>query len=296
MMPFTVITLTRTPPSLKGDLSKWMQEIATGVYVGNFNVKVREQLWLRVKESIGNGEATLSYEKRNEIGYEFESYQTEREMINIEGIPLVLIPEKKPVLSQDRRRGFSQASKFHKIRKFQNKNKKTREPYVIVDIETTGLDENKDHIIEIGAIKVTESHVEEFQQLIKIDTIPRKIQELTGIDGQLLAENGKDIDSVLSEFVQFIEELTIVGYNIQFDIRFINKALKKMKQPKIKNKTIDLQKIVKKREAFLNNYKLETVLHHFGIDKKVPHRALEDVKLMKELISKLNEFEDILSK
>ena len=295
-MPFTVITLTRTPPSLKGDLSKWMQEIATGVYVGNFNVKVREQLWLRVKESIGNGEATLSYEKRNEIGYEFESYQTEREMINIEGIPLVLIPEKKPVLSQDRRRGFSQASKFHKIRKFQNKNKKTREPYVIVDIETTGLDENKDHIIEIGAIKVTESHVEEFQQLIKIDTIPRKIQELTGIDGQLLAENGKDIDSVLSEFVQFIEELTIVGYNIQFDIRFINKALKKMKQPKIKNKTIDLQKIVKKREAFLNNYKLETVLHHFGIDKKVPHRALEDVKLMKELISKLNEFEDILSK
>ena len=35
-MPFTVITLQTVPLSLKGDLTKWMQEIATGVYVGNF--------------------------------------------------------------------------------------------------------------------------------------------------------------------------------------------------------------------------------------------------------------------
>ena len=36
-MPFTVITLTNVPNSLRGDLTRWMQEIATGVYVGNFN-------------------------------------------------------------------------------------------------------------------------------------------------------------------------------------------------------------------------------------------------------------------
>lgn len=36
-MPFTVITLKRSTPSLRGDLTKWMQEIATGVYIGNFN-------------------------------------------------------------------------------------------------------------------------------------------------------------------------------------------------------------------------------------------------------------------
>ena len=44
-MPFTVITLKSSPSSLRGDLTKWMQEIATGVYVGNFNKKVREELW-----------------------------------------------------------------------------------------------------------------------------------------------------------------------------------------------------------------------------------------------------------
>ena len=41
-MPFTVITLKRSTPSLRGDLTKWMQEIATGVYIGNFNTRVRE--------------------------------------------------------------------------------------------------------------------------------------------------------------------------------------------------------------------------------------------------------------
>ena len=70
-MPLTVITVKNAPMSLKGDLTKWMQEIATGVYIGNFNSRVREKLWLRVKEKIGRGEATLSYYYRNEMRYDF---------------------------------------------------------------------------------------------------------------------------------------------------------------------------------------------------------------------------------
>ena len=36
-----VITLSKTPASLRGDLTKWCQEIQTGIYVGNVNAKVR---------------------------------------------------------------------------------------------------------------------------------------------------------------------------------------------------------------------------------------------------------------
>ncbi len=43
-MPFTVVTLKSVSPSLRGDLTKWMQEIATGVYIGNFNSRIREKL------------------------------------------------------------------------------------------------------------------------------------------------------------------------------------------------------------------------------------------------------------
>jgi len=50
IMVMTVVTLSKVPYSLRGDLSKWMQEIATGVYVGNFNTRIREELWKRIKQ------------------------------------------------------------------------------------------------------------------------------------------------------------------------------------------------------------------------------------------------------
>lgn len=62
-MPLTVITMTNCPLSLRGDLTKWMQEIATGVYVGNFNSRVREELWKRIEDSVGNGANELFFQK-----------------------------------------------------------------------------------------------------------------------------------------------------------------------------------------------------------------------------------------
>lgn len=38
-MPFTVITLKKVPQALRGDLTKWMQEITTGVYIWKFQHK-----------------------------------------------------------------------------------------------------------------------------------------------------------------------------------------------------------------------------------------------------------------
>ena len=40
-----VITLTDCPPKVRGDLSKWLLEISTGVYVGNLSARVRDELW-----------------------------------------------------------------------------------------------------------------------------------------------------------------------------------------------------------------------------------------------------------
>ena len=91
-MALTVITLKNSPPSLRGDLTKWMQEISTGVYVGNFNTKIREELWDRVVESVGSGEATMTYAYRNEIGYKFETHNSNKISIDFDGIPLVFTP------------------------------------------------------------------------------------------------------------------------------------------------------------------------------------------------------------
>ncbi len=43
--------MTDCPPRLRGDLSKWLQEVNTGVYVGNVSARVRDAIWERVCEN-----------------------------------------------------------------------------------------------------------------------------------------------------------------------------------------------------------------------------------------------------
>ncbi|WP_198434892.1 type I-E CRISPR-associated endoribonuclease Cas2e [Aerococcus urinae] len=296
-MPLTVITMRNCPPSLRGDLSKWMQEIATGVYVGNFNSRVREALWERVSQNVGVGEATMSYACRNEIGYQFETINAKRQVIDYEGIPLVLLPNTLEESKTNKKLGFSKVAKQRQAKKYSaypknNREEKEQSSYIIIDIETSGLDLLKDSIIEIAALTIKNGEiVKEFECLINYEgKLPLEITSLTGIDDQLLKKEGQKLENVLKEFKAFVGEVDLVGYNISFDIKFINYHLKKLNLPKLNNKSIDLMSFVKKEKLFLPNYKLESVLTAYGINEEVPHRALADVHLIYGLALKVNKF------
>lgn len=298
-MPLTVITIKNAPLSLRGDLTKWMQEIATGVYVGNFNARVREKLWDRVQASIGKGEATISYAYRNEIGYQFETMNTQRKVLDFDGIPLVQFPIRVES-DNSSSLGYSNVSKYRRIKHFSkdlNVNSKSFNSYVVVDIETDGLDENRHAIIEIGAVKVTSSGLDEFSALVNYSgTLPTTISKLTGISQDLLEQEGQELRNVLTSFLQFIGNSDLVGYGINFDIKFINNALKSCDMLQLGNKTHDIMKFVKREKLYLENYKLQTVLASYGIDKQVPHRALQDARLIYELSTKVNKFLKIVNR
>lgn len=297
-MPLTVITLRNSTPSLRGDLSKWMQEIATGVYIGNFNSRIREYLWSRVIESVGSGEATLSYSYRNEIGYRFETYNTKHEPFDSDGIPLIIFSSENKSDVKEIKAGFSNAAKYRNQRKYGVKiEENITKQFVIIDIETTGLDCNKDEIIEIGAIKVSGNKIEEFSVLVScLNKLPHFIVELTGITENLLNEKGVELKHALELMIEFIGGKTIVGYNINFDIKFINYNLKKLKLNPLQNKCIDVLSIVKKENMYLNSYKLEHVLSEYKIGKTLSHRALSDAKQTLQLINRLNDFYRYLNK
>ena len=85
-----VITLTKVPNSLRGDLTKWCQEIQTGVYVGSFSARIREMLWSRILKNIGTGEATLVYSTNNELGYTFRTTRRDKRVVDFDGVPLMM--------------------------------------------------------------------------------------------------------------------------------------------------------------------------------------------------------------
>lgn len=284
--------MTNVPRSLRGDLTKWMQEISVGVYVGNFNPKVREKLWKRVCENLENGNATLTYAQNNEIGYNFKTINSNRRVVDYEGIPLVFIPTDQEEKGQKKKEGFSKASQFNKARRFTSKEGAKSKNYVVIDIETDGLDINENTIIEIGAVKKIDGEIKEFQSFVLYDKmLPDKIKDLTGIrDEDLRSDEAKEIGLVLEDFLNFIDDLDLVGYGISFDLKFINQAMKDIGKGKLKNKSYDLLKYIKKEKMFLSSYKLENVLESYGIESKVPHRALEDAIIIYELSLKVNEF------
>lgn len=150
--------------------------------------------------------------------------------------------------------------------------------YIIFDTETTGLKDQFDQIIEIGALKYIDNElVEEYDVLInpKID-IPEIITSITGITNDMV-EHEKTIEQVLPEFIDFIGDLPVICHNAPFDIGFINTNLKRLNLPEMKNEAIDTVELAREYIPRAYNYKLETLKKYFKLDFG-SHRSVEDCK------------------
>lgn len=94
------IVLTNCPAGLRGHLTRWLEEIAPGVFVGRVNSRLREKLWTLVLELVGNGRAIMVYPDRStEQGYSYRVHRHDWEVVDVEGISLIRRP-----LSQRRKK------------------------------------------------------------------------------------------------------------------------------------------------------------------------------------------------
>lgn len=164
----------------------------------------------------------------------------------------------------------------------------TSAPYVVFDLETTGLNYKQDEIIEIAAVKYNGEEITTFNQLVKpISIVPENITKLTGITNEML-QDAASIETVLPEFLQFIGKCKLVGHNIKtFDILFLNQACQNLGLPTVKNKTVDTLTLARKKLSGLANYKLSTICEYYGIDTSGAHRALEDCYMCGECYARM---------
>ncbi len=114
--------------------------------------------------------------------------------------------------------------------------------YTVIDTELTGLNERKDSIISIGAVKMTGSKIDlskNFHKLTKPETKFRS--ESVVIHGITPSDVSEEpgIDSILSEFVDFCGSDTIVGHCVSIDMAFINREMKRVFGNPMANPVID---------------------------------------------------------
>ncbi len=65
----TVVVLIAAPEGLRGHLTRWMIEVAAGVFVGNPSARVRDRVWTVLAERINEGQAIMVEPARNEQGW-----------------------------------------------------------------------------------------------------------------------------------------------------------------------------------------------------------------------------------
>lgn len=164
-----------------------------------------------------------------------------------------------------------------------------QENYTVVDIETTGLSPQYDDIIELSALKVRNNEVvEEFSSLLKSQKgVNSFITDLTGITNRMLM-SAPEIDEVLPKFLSFIEDDTILGHNVNFDMRFIKNKTQRVLNRNVENPIMDTM-ILAKSNLRLRNFKLATIAQHYDIDTKNNHRGLKDCYITFEVYNKLRE-------
>jgi CRISPR-associated protein Cas2 len=85
-----VFIIENVKPALRGELSRWLFEIKTGVFVGRVSALVREELWELIGQKVGKGAAVMLYPQRNEQGFDARIMgNRSRTLIDIEGVLLV---------------------------------------------------------------------------------------------------------------------------------------------------------------------------------------------------------------
>lgn len=176
-----------------------------------------------------------------------------------------------------------------------------KEIFVCLDCEMTGLDPEKDQIIEIAIAKFTFSEVlESFESLVDpLCPIPESSTAIHHITTEMIRGKPR-IENVLPTVLKMISNHVIIGHGVQYDIEMIARAAQKHCIPTNirNNKVLDTLRLARLYgESPVNS--LESLRKHFNIEDEGAHRAMSDVivnmDVFKNLCRGFNRLDQVFS-
>lgn len=162
---------------------------------------------------------------------------------------------------------------------------KNLDDYVVVDIETTSLDDLNGEILEVSAIKIKDKQeIGQFSEIIKINNeVGFFTTRLTGITNEMVKKEGKELVDVLKSFREFIGDNVIVGHNVNFDINFLYDSMVENLGEYLSNDFVDTLRLSRKALPQLKHHKLDDLIDYYGLIKRDEHRALNDCVLTNQV-------------
>ena len=175
---------------------------------------------------------------------------------------------------------------------------------VIFDTETSGLDFDKDQIIELAALRVERTasgglriagKMDTFIKLPEGETLPENIVSLTGITDALLQTEGVQPAKAASQIAKLMQPgpVLMIAHNAQFDVCFLRGLLRGAKVGRID--WLDSLTVYKDRRPY--PHKLANAILAYELEDKVQnsHRAIDDVLALFEVLKAMDDERDDLA-
>ena len=163
---------------------------------------------------------------------------------------------------------------------------------VVLDTETTGLDPDRDCIVSLAAVRVRRGVVkrgETFDALVNPGRpIPSGSSRYHGITDDMIA-NKPTIDVVLPAFLAFAEGAVLVGHQVWFDLRFLEREARRLgllsltaSHPVLD--TLPLSEVV---HGPLPGHELDSAAGRLGVTVQGRHSALGDALATADVLVRL---------
>jgi len=175
-----------------------------------------------------------------------------------------------------------------------NKNKKL-EKILILDTETTGLDENKDEVIELGCILFDVSFKCVLSQVSFLFPVKINVAEHINSISSEVTNISQPWEDGLNFFLKLVDSSDfIVAHNVEFDKKWFGKG----RLPKLNKKWIcSLEDI---NWSFQKSLKTRPSVTDLALCFSIPvwslHRALSDCFYISEVFKKCDNLEELLLK
>lgn len=162
--------------------------------------------------------------------------------------------------------------------------------FIAFDLETTGTRPSADMIVEIGAVRFDGAEPQEsFCQLVDPGIpIPLDASAVNGINDAMV-RGMPGISEVLADLAAFCGEDPLVAHNAPFDYKFLLSDIKLHRAPAPKGIVLDTLPLARRIFPGLPNYRLGTLVRHFGFPAGTFHRAEEDSVCCGRLFAKIIE-------
>ena len=163
--------------------------------------------------------------------------------------------------------------------------------YVVISMETSGLDTQKDVIMSIAATSVIDNRII-IKDSSEIFVIHKRHTELD-IDNEFISVSKVEKvfeNNAIETLLNYLSNSILIGHRVDFDIEMLNEALSRMKLGNIRNEAFDIEAMFNKiKDSNEKKYSLEEMSKSLNVAMSNRNSVADDAYTIALLFLKMKD-------